>query len=423
MRYDLLVKGGKVVDPAGGYDGNFDVAVKGDRVAAVEPDIPTDAAHEVIDAGGTYVTPGLIDMHAHTFKGSTYWGIDADILGSRSGVTTFLDTGSPAAFTIDTFRERIVNPSRVRVYALMNISFIGLTGTRFELASLEQCDPVIFAEMAGRNRDIVLGIKVRIATPEIIPHGIKPIYRAIEASELTGLPIMMHIGIDPPELSEVLPLMRPGDIVTHCFTGLGMDIVDAEGRLKDVTVEARERGVLFDLGHGAGSFSWRVAEAAVSQGFRPDTISSDVNQLGIRGPVFDLPTVMSKFLHLGMSLSDVIYATTGRPAQIMGLDDQIGSLKPGYNADIALFKIKRGPFTLYDKGDSRVVDRLLRNEITIARGRVLPKQPHDPQPVWMSMEPFWPPDLAEFTERQVDMWRLGHDPDSMADAAEDEPIA
>src|SRR5580704_4876228 len=308
MQYDLLIKGGHVVDPGANLEGRLDVAIKGDRIAVVEADIPAEAAHEVIDADGTYVTPGLIDLHAHVFKGSTYWGIDGDVLASRSGVTTFLDPGSPAAFTIDTFRERIVNPSRARVYAFMNISNIGLTGTRFELASLEQCDPRIFAEMAGRNRDIVLGVKVRISTPEIIPHGITPLRRALEAGETCGLRVMMHIGIDPPELSEVVPLLRPGDIVTHSYTGLGMDIVDGEGRMKDVVLEARKQGVLFDLGHGAGSFSWRVAEAASGAGFWPDTLSSDVNQLGIRGPVFDLPTVMSKFLHLGMTLPEVIAA-------------------------------------------------------------------------------------------------------------------
>jgi dihydroorotase len=227
----------------------------------------------------------------------------------------------------------------------------------------------------------------------------------------------MHIGIAPPELSEVLPLLRGGDILTHCFTGMGMDIVDADGRLKDVTLEARERGVLFDLGHGAGSFSWRVAEAAVGAGLWPDTISSDINQLGIRGPVFDLPTVMSKFLHLGMDLADLINATTNRPAQILGIDDRVGSLRPGHYADVALFTIRQGDFTLYDKGDDRKVERLLRNELTVVGGRVLPRQPHAPLAPWMTVDPFWPPDLAEFVERQESMWALGHDPDAMAKAA------
>jgi|HubBroStandDraft_6_1064221.scaffolds.fasta_scaffold19636_2 dihydroorotase len=422
MQYDLLIKGGHVVDPGANLEGRLDVAIKGDRIAVVEADIPAEAAHEVIDADGTYVTPGLIDLHAHVFKGSTYWGIDGDVLASRSGVTTFLDPGSPAAFTIDTFRERIVNPSRARVYAFMNISNIGLTGTRFELASLEQCDPRIFAEMAGRNRDIVLGVKVRISTPEIIPHGITPLRRALEAGETCGLRVMMHIGIDPPELSEVVPLLRPGDIVTHSYTGLGMDIVDGEGRMKDVVLEARKQGVLFDLGHGAGSFSWRVAEAASGAGFWPDTLSSDVNQLGIRGPVFDLPTVMSKFLHLGMTLPEVIAATTTRPAEILGLTGQVGSLRPGCYADVALYHVLRGSFTLYDKISSRVADRLLRNKLTIIGGRVLPRQPHAAPAPWMTMEPFWPPDLAEFVERQDEIWSLGHDPDSMAETATPEPV-
>jgi dihydroorotase len=332
-------------------------------------------------------------------------------------VTTWTDTGSAGALTIDAFRDHVIAPSRTRIYSFMNIATVGLTGTRFELAALEQCDPRIFEVMANRHRDILIGVKVRMSTPEIIPHGIEPLKRALQAAEACDLPLMMHIGIAPPELSEVLPLLRGGDILTHCFTGMGMDIVDADGRLKDVTLEARERGVLFDLGHGAGSFSWRVAEAAVGAGLWPDTISSDINQLGIRGPVFDLPTVMSKFLHLGMDLADLINATTNRPAQILGIDDRVGSLRPGHYADVALFTIRQGDFTLYDKGDDRKVERLLRNELTVVGGRVLPRQPHAPLAPWMTVDPFWPPDLAEFVERQESMWALGHDPDAMAKAA------
>jgi dihydroorotase len=386
MRFDLLIKGGEVVDPGAGYRGTLDVAIKRNRIAAVDTSIPAESAFRVVDAGGQYVTPGLVDLHTHVYYGATYWGIQPDPVAARSGVTTWLDVGSAGGYNFPGFREFIARPATARIYALINISSIGLTAPTFELSNLDYCDVDLCCRLIDLNRDIALGIKARIDRNTTRNTGIAPLARAREAADRCELPLMVHIGNGPPTLDEVLRYMKPGDILTHCFTGGDMRIIDDHGRLRDDARRAWDSGVIMDIGHGAGSFSFETAEALVAEGYKPDVISSDIHQLSIHGPMFDLPTCLSKFMLLGMSFEETVEAATARPARIMGLQDEVGTLRPGALADVALFRIERGEHTFYDVHmNARRGKELVRNTLTIVNGRELPVTIDGPQAPWIEL--------------------------------------
>ena len=253
-----------------------------------------------------------------------------------------------------------------------------------------------------------------MGSPTVGATGVEPLRRAIRAGEDCGLPVMVHIATAPPAIDDVLELLRPGDILTHCFTAQSMKIVHDDGRVRDSARRAIENGIVLDIGHGAGSFSFQTAEALLAQGCRPDTISTDVHQLSIRGPMFDLPTTMTKFLVLGMPLVDVVRAATVRPAELLGISPEVGTLRPGARADIALFRLLEGEFPLYDiTGDVRISRRLLRNTLTLAAGRSLPRREPDPPALWV--DPIWPSSQTVFTEKQRRLRELGHTPDAFAE--------
>ena len=386
MRFDLLIKGGEVVDPGGGRSGRLDVAVKRNRIAAVDPDIPAESAFRVIDAAGRHVTPGLVDLHTHVNYGLGFYGIRPDPIAARSGVTTWLDVGSSGAYNFLGFREFIIEKARARIYALLNISSIGLTARTWELANPGYCDVDICCEIIDLNRDILLGVKVRIDALTTSGRGLAPLHSAREAADRCELPLMTHIGAGPPEIDGVIELMRPGDILTHCFTGGTMRIVEESGNLRETVKRAWDAGLVMDIGHGAGSFSFQTAEALMAQGYRPDVISSDIHQMSVSGPMFDMPTCLSKFLSLGMSFSEVIHAATERPAAVMGLEKEIGTLRPGALADIALFEIIDGDFTFYDVFmNPRPGKQLVRNTLTIIDGREMAHQSDDPLMPWIEL--------------------------------------
>jgi len=404
MKFDLLIKGGEVVDP-GGQSGRLDVAIKRNRIAAVDRDIPAESAARVIDASGQYVTPGLIDLHTHVYHHVTFWGIDPDPVAARSGVTTWLDVGSAGAFNWPGFREFIVKPSDVRIYGLLNISSIGLTAATGELANLDYCDVDLCCKLIGLHRDLILGVKVRIDSNTVRGNGIEPLHRARAAAERCDLPMMVHIGSSPPAVADVLALMRPGDILTHCFTGNSMRIIDERGQLLDDAKRAWESGIIMDIGHGAGSFSFETAEALINAEYTPDVISSDIHQLSVHGPLFDMPTCLSKFLALGMSFADVIRAATIRPAEVLGFQHELGTLKVGALADLALFTIQEGRFPFYDVAmNMREGTQLIRNTLTIANGRPLPRTPDAAPAPWI-----------ELSENQRALIERGHTPDALAE--------
>ncbi len=403
MQFDLLIKGGEVVDPGSGKQGRFDVAVKRNRIAAVDTNIPAESAVRVIDASGQYVTPGLVDLHTHVYHNVTYWGIEADPVAARSGVTTWLDVGSAGGYNLLGFREWVAKPSAARLYAMLNISSIGLTASTWELANINYCDVDLATKMTNLNRDLVLGIKVRIDHNTTGSNGIEPLRLGRQAAEQTGLPMMVHIGYGPPTVSEVLPLLRPGDILTHCFTGGNMRIVDDTGKLLDDAKRAWDAGVVMDVGHGGGSFAFPVAEKLIEAGYLPDVISSDIHQHSVNGPLFDLPTCLSKFMAIGMSFADVIKAATVRPAEVLNLQDEIGTLKPGALADIALFTLEEGRFPLYDVFmEPREGKQLIRNTLTIVNGREMQRRPDGPMAPWMGL-----------SEKQQQLIEQGHTPDAL----------
>ncbi len=410
MRFDLLVKGGEVVDPAAGFNGRLDVAIRRGRIAAVDREIPAESAFQVLDASNQYVTPGLIDLHTHVYWGATYWGVRADPIAARTGVTTWLDAGSAGAYTLEGFRAFIVRPARSRIYAYLHISPIGLVGPDFESANPELLDVDLATRVANANRDLVLGFKVRMGKTQA-GASIEPLRRAREAADRCELPLMVHISVAPPSIEEVFALLRPGDVLTHCFTGHSMRIVDAQGRLFDFVKRAWDAGVVLDIGHGSGSFSFETAEALLAAGHRPDVISTDIHQLSIGGPMFDLPTCLSKFLALGMSLPDTIRAATARPAEVLGLGHELGTLKPGAVADLALLTLSRGRFTFYDVFmNAREGTELLRCSATILGGRLLEPQP--PEPLAPRAQP---------SKDQQALVERGHTPEAMAAAGRGSP--
>jgi len=385
VHFDLLIKGGEVVDPGANQHGRLDVAIVGDRIAVVGRDLPTDDVGEVVDATGLVVTPGLVDMHTHVYWGCTYWGVEADPIAARTGVTTWLDVGSSGAYNFPGFRRWIAEPSQSRVYALINISSIGLTGPTYELTNLEYADVDLAEQIANANRDVVLGVKARIDRNTVRGTGIEPLKRARELADRLQLPLMVHIGAAPPELREIVAHMKPGDILTHCFTGAQNRVIDPERRLLPYVKELWERGLVMDIGHGTGSFSFDTAEAMMAAGLPPDVISSDIHQMSIQGPMFDLPNTLAKFLALGMSLSDVIERATVRAARAMNRPE-LGTLKVGGPADVALFALREGTFTYHDaQMKTRPGKVQLDNRLTIARGKKLPRVEERPLMPWCAI--------------------------------------
>ncbi len=384
-RYDTLIIGGHVIDPGTGRFGRYDIGIRAGTIARVAPSLAHCQADQVIDARGQLVTPGLVDLHTHVYWGATYWGIEADPIAARTGVTTWLDVGSAGAYTFPGLRRYVIEPSRVRIYALLNLSSIGLVAPTWEFANLDYCDVELAARVVEAHRDLVLGIKARIDANTTRGVGLRPLELARELADGLGLPLMVHIANGPPSIDEVASLLRPGDILTHCFTGGTMRILTPDGRVHPTVRALHEQGLVLDVGHGAGSFSFAVAEAFLAEGILPDTISSDIHQLAVQGPMFDLPTTLSKFLALGLSLPEVIERATLRPARIIGRPE-LGSLAEGTPADIALFELVEGDFVFYDvQMESRRGTQLLVNTLTMVGGRVLPRSEPSPLHLWATL--------------------------------------
>lgn len=386
-RYDTVITGGEVMDPSAGIVGNMDVAIAGGKIAAIEPSIDPARADRTIDARGQIVTPGLIDLHTHIYWGVTYWGIEADPVAARTGVTTWLDVGSAGAYTFPGFRRYIAEPNRVRTFCLLNLSSIGLVAPSWEFQNPNYWDVDLAEKMVNDNRDLILGIKARIDAETTRGVGIAPLERARELADRVGLPLMVHFGNGGPTLDEILPLTRPGDILTHCFRG-GDNAVALPGQpVRPDIRRLHEAGLILDIGHGTGSFSFATTEAALADGFLPDVISSDIHQLAVQGPMFDLPVTLSKFLNLGMALPDVIERATGRAAAAMHRPD-LGTLKPGSVADIALFRVEEGDYTFYDiQMEARKGTKLLVNTLTLLDGEELPRTVEKERLVWANLPP------------------------------------
>ena len=371
MKYDILLKGGTVIDAAQGLNAARDVAIAGGVIAAIEPDIPDNAATQTVSVKGKYVTPGLVDIHTHVYYGVTTWGIRADTICPMAGTTTVVDAGSPSWVTFPGFREFIAEPSLTNILTYIHISGIGLVyGPVGEMFDMAYADPGRVAETLQQHRDITVGVKVRQGKGQVGDNGVEPLKLAIQAAEHAGTSVMCHIGAGVP-LPDILKLLRPGDVITHCFQGNGDNIIDEKGRVIPEAWKARADGIIFDVGHGAGSFHYEIAQRAMAQGFISDVISTDLHTGNINGPVYDLPTTLSKLMHLGLSLEDVIDKATFSAAKAIQREAQLGNLKVGTVADVAVFEILEGEFEYFDAhGKKFIGNKKLKAALTIREGKI-----------------------------------------------------
>jgi dihydroorotase len=379
-KFDLVIKGGEVLDPSQSLRGKRDVGIRWGVVEAVTETIPAERALKTIDASGKLVLPGLVDLHCHVYPYGSAIGIPADELVQFQGTTTVVSAGDAGVNNLAALRRYIVAQSRARMYAFVHIANNGLSAFPVaELYNIDNAQVEACAMALAENPDFLIGVKVRMSENIIFKHGLEPLKRGIQACEMCGWPakMMVHIGgVETRELmSDILNLLRPGDVLTHCYSGypnmsgVGTNIVQ-DGKLLPAALAAKQRGVLFDVGHGGGSFDFTVAEVAIPGGCTPDTISSDMHVLSGNTPGMPfLPNVMSKFLAMGFTLEQVVSMATVAPATIINRAPKIGTLQVGAPGDVAIMELAEGPVTFVDtRGNTRDGKLLLKPLQTVING-------------------------------------------------------
>jgi dihydroorotase len=378
MQYDLLIKGGQVIDPGWPQYHTLqpaDVATRNGKIAAVAADIPADQAARVREVSGHIVCPGLIDIHAHTFVNAHDMGAETDRRCAASGVTTLIDAGSAGSATFPGLRQYVANASEVRLRCFVHLSALGLIHLRVgELMNMDYADPEGCARTIADNRDLAIGVKLRFSN-NVVPDaaGTEPLRLARQAADMAGVPLMVHITDALLPVPQILEFLKPGDVVTHCFHGFEYGIMGPEKKaiLKEVWA-AQKEGIIFDCAHGRMHFPFPFVRQALDAGFLPDTIATDLTlPSATRGPVFDLPTTMSKLLNLGMGLEDVIRCVTTNPARVIGEAEQIGTLRPGATADVAVLSLEQGEFDFVDTDRNHMTgEKKLIAQLTVKDGRV-----------------------------------------------------
>ncbi len=335
----------------------------------MEAQIPADKAKAVIAATGKLVLPGLVDLHVHVYPQATAAGLPPDELVPFTATTTYVDAGTSGANNFSGFHHWVINQNRTRIFAFLNISNMGLAGAPVgELLNIDYADVELAAKILAENAGLLLGIKVRESDLKnnrmlniVGDNGLEPLRRAVKAAEMSGVRgarVMCHIGGAPGKLSDLLNLLRPGDVLTHSYSGVGNNVVDTNGKLLPAALEAKKRGVHIDVGHGGGSFNFRIAEAAIQQGLVPDSISSDVWTASVNTPGMPfLPWVMSKFLALGLPLEKVVELATAAPAKFIGRVPGLGTLQPGAPADISILELVEGPIKLVDTQKNEITGK------------------------------------------------------------------
>ena len=382
MKYDLLIRHGEVVDPGAGLKGMLDIGISGGKIVEVGASLPEKEARRTISARGLLVTPGLIDIHAHVFVNAHDMGGHTDHFCRSTGVTTLCDAGSTGSATFAGLRQIIDHEVRTRIRAFVNLSAIGIVGTARggELSHFPYADPEGCARTIEENPDLAIGVKLRYGPGLVWEYTTEPVKLARRTAAIAGVPLMIHITDSPIPLPDILAEMKPGDIVTHCYHGRAHGIMGQEKQLvlKEV-VEAQRHGIIFDCAHGRNHFSFRMIEKALDQGFLPDTISTDLTLTSAtKGPVWDLTTTMSKLLHFGMRLDDIVERATAAPAKILGYEGTVGTLRPGANADLALIERRNGNVELKDSdGDTVTAKERLITRMTIKDGRVWYERPDE----------------------------------------------
>ena len=380
VKFDLVIKGGEIVDPSQQLRGVRDIGIRNGVVSVMAPDIPASAAARVIDARGRIVTPGLVDLHAHVFPYVVPIGLTADELAPLTATTTFVSAGDAGANNFGALKRYIMASARSRIYAFVHISSIGLAGYPvMEMKDLDYANIDLAARCLAENSDLVIGVKVRQSASVVGANGLEPLRRAILAAERSGTKarVMCHIGGVPGDLSELLDLLRPGDVLTHAYAGQGNNTV-RDGKVLPAALAAKKRGVVIDVGHGGAAFDYTVCEPALQQDFGPDVISSDINALGANSPAKPfMPWIMSKFLNLGYTLEQVVAMSTINPAKVIDRLPKLGTLQVGAPGDVAIFELIEGPVSFVDtRKNVRQGARHLKPVQTIRAGRVMSGAPY-----------------------------------------------
>ncbi|MFZ7132565.1 MAG: amidohydrolase/deacetylase family metallohydrolase [Eubacteriales bacterium] len=337
MKGSLVIKGGRLLDLSSDYNlVKKDIYIKDGIIYSIEKDINFPDV-ETINLNGEIVSPGFIDMHTHSFT-NIELGVKPDDVGIKKGTTTIFDAGSSGPKNFKDFLDNDIQNSITSVFALLNIAYDGLENLRYELSNMSNIKIDKVTEIVNKYRDYIVGIKARASASTVGAQGIKPIYMAKKIAVELNLPLVVHIGNDPPTIEDVLSLMEKGDVITHCFHGKRNGLLDEKGIVKKETQDAIDKGVIFDIGHGTSSFNFNVALSALKQGFYPDIISTDIYKDNIDGPVFDLQTTMNKLMALGVDLGAVIRAVTTIPAEVFKLKN-FGRLEIGCFGDLTIFNI------------------------------------------------------------------------------------
>jgi dihydroorotase len=369
--FDILIRNGEVRDPARKFRQKADVGIRGGQIAAIEERIAPERGLDVIDATGQYVVPGLIDLHTHCYWGATTIGIQADPIAARTGVTTWVDAGTAGYAQVPGFRRFIVEPAQARIYQFVYFYMDNRNPDMDPVKYVRsQMKPTALA--VQRNSDIILGVKIQVGSNMVGKYSPEFFRIARELCDQFQLKMMAHVSFAPPSTDEVMEAMKPGDIVTHCYNTHSIGILDDQGKVRPSVLDARRRGVLFDVGHGNGSFNFEIARKAIDQGFVADTISTDIYTLNVNGPVYDMPTTMMKLMAAGMSFDDVLERVTIAPAKVVNRVERLGTLAVGAPADVAVLALEEGDFGLVDsqKNVKRVKQRIAARA-TICRGKRL----------------------------------------------------
>jgi dihydroorotase len=370
--FDLLLTGGTVLNPATGLNQELDVAIAGERISAIQTKLPKENARKILDVRGCCVTPGLIDFHVHSYWGVNPYGFNADPVCLASGVTTAIDAGSAGPVNFLGFKKLIHEQSRTRMLAFVALAQHGVLNDPGELQNLRFADPEGAAQSVKESPDVGVGIKVRLHKRSVGENGREALRMAVRTGDACRAPVMVHIGNTGISMEEIVDTLRPGDVVTHCYTPQQPSIVDPSGRLRGAVRKAHERGVIFDVGHANGHFDFNLVRRAMGDGLLPDIISSDLHgRMGPDNPVVDLPTTMTKFLALGLDLEQVIAACTSKPARAIGWQNRLGSLEVGREADVSILQVVTEPVKLRDcVGGEWNVNQRIAARWTIRRGEV-----------------------------------------------------
>ena len=377
--YDVLIKGGRVIDPSQRLDGKMDIGINGTKVASVAKNIAGSLGKKVLDAGGKIVTPGLIDVHCHVCHATISNGAPVDMAGVRQGVTTVVDAGSAGEALFEAFPKYLVPQARTTVYCFLHICSLGLAFNP-ELRDMWEINAKATEEKIKAHPGLIKGVKLRLVGPLVAEKGMEILKTAKQVAKNSKLPLMIHIGdmyklVDPAFTRKALPVLEKGDVLSHIYTAQQGSPLLASGRFIPEYKEARDRGVIFDIAQGRYNFSFNVARRAMASGIMPYTISSDLTLPSMTWLVFGLPVIMSKMLALGLTLKDVITMTTVNPAKVIGIADRKGSLKPGMDADVSILELKTGKWKLEDC-EKQVIEgkELITPVLTVKAGKVvLPK--------------------------------------------------